>query len=92
MGYNDLSDYEILNIVERARKDSEFGISYKSNFEIQRSLKDNLINNFARYNNNSNPYHFETGDINLKETITNHNYSKSVVGAGMYAIGSPILK
>ncbi|WP_295812533.1 hypothetical protein [uncultured Apibacter sp.] len=92
MGYNDLSDYEILDIIERARRNSEFGISYKSNFEIQRALKDNLTSNFARYNNNSNPYYFETGDINLKETITNHNYSKSVVGTGMFLIGSPILK
>jgi len=37
MGYNDLSDYEILDIIERAKRDSEFGISYKSNFEIQRA-------------------------------------------------------
>ena len=92
MGYNDLSDYEILDIIERAKRDSEFGISYKSNFEIQRALKDNLTSNFSRYNNNSSPYHFDTGEINIKETVTNHNYSKSVVGTGMYAIGSPILK
>lgn len=92
MRYNDLSDYELLNSIERARRNSELGISHKSYFDIQRSLKDNLTSNFSRYNNNSNPYHFEIGKINIKETITTHNYRKSVVGAGMFLVGSPMLK
>lgn len=46
MRYNDLSDYELLNSIERARRNSELGISHKSYFDIQRSLKDNLTSNF----------------------------------------------
>jgi hypothetical protein len=92
MGYNELSDHEIVNIIEQARRESETGIRYKDAFSIQRSFKDNLTSNFARYNNNSRPYHFETGILNVKEAIINHNYSKSVIGTGMFLIGSPNIK
>lgn len=69
MRYNDLSDYELLNSIEQARRNSELGISYKSYFDIQRSLKDNLTSNFSRYNYNSNPYHFEIGKQILKKLL-----------------------
>ncbi|TWP24629.1 hypothetical protein ETU10_01320 [Apibacter muscae] len=92
MGHNDLSDYDILNIIENARKSSELGISYKNNVQINNSLKANLTNIFTSYNNNSNPYHFNIGKISIKETLAEHNYNRSILSTGMIFTGMPILK
>ncbi|TWP27080.1 hypothetical protein ETU09_08140 [Apibacter muscae] len=89
----DLSNNDLLSLIERTRKESEFGISYRTPFLVNESLKRNLTKNIGLYNNNnSSPYYLKTGITSIKEVVQQHNYSKSILGTGMFFIGFPMIK
>ena len=88
----DLSEFRLLDIIEKARKKTEREIRNKDIPSISTVLSNNTNSNLFYLNNGSNPYHCKLEKTDLKSTIVEHDYKKSSIGAGLIIAGSPILK
>lgn len=92
MGYNDLSEMQLFAILESARKNTENQLLKSSLKSVDEALGRNIDSCFSIYNNGSNPYYCKAGNIKLTEVIQEHDFKKSGAGAGLIALGAPILK
>ncbi|RAJ24998.1 hypothetical protein [Pedobacter cryoconitis] len=98
-----MSDYffemQLLKSIEKARKNAEFKLKY-STMHPEIVLKNTLNEEFHTLNFFNerrliNPTHTYINEIKLVkvvDTVDKHNYSTSIYGTSMVALGLPIIK
>lgn len=94
---NELSDFDFLNLIEKSRASAQREIQQKKYLSPEKLLYNEIRSNLFYLNNHNAPYYCQIGNLenktsNFQEESFFDKHSKGIVGAGMVALGSPIIK
>lgn len=94
---NELSDFEVLNLIEKSRKSTQNKIQQNIHLSAEKVLYDEIKSNLFFVNRNSAPYHCQIGNLENKTPFYqginyDEHLKRSSFAVGMIAIGQPILR